>query len=121
MADSNTPSTLSYKLNEDAPLSFDQFYLIIRSLHMYKVKKITPLPDYNTVKVELLYNASMKNVRAKLGNVPATVDKQNPNILDEEIGTLDALRATFNFGTTLEEEELEVPKPNKKRCYKRVS
>lgn len=114
-------STLIYKLNDEAPLNFNQFYLIVRALHTYKVKEFTPEEANRIVKVELQYNASMKNVRAKLGNVPATVNKQNPFVTTSELSELEALRATFGFGGQLEEEEPETPRPTKKRCYKKVS
>lgn len=111
--------TLIYKLNDEAPITFDQFHLIIRALHVYKVVSIKPSPDEKIVIVTLGYNCSMKTVRTKLGNVPATVTKQNPFISNSEISELEALRATFGFGTTTEEEESETPRPAKKPRYKK--
>lgn len=113
-------SSLIYSLEEDAPLTFDQFHLIVRSLHSYKVKQFKPDPCNRTVTVDLLYNASMKNVRAKLGSVPATVNKANPHLNPSELYDLEALRSTFGFGNNSQEEEPETPVPAKKRKYKKV-
>lgn len=122
----NTDScTLIYQLARDeegvSHLTFDQLYLIVRSLHTYKVKDIVKDTDSQTIKVFLNYNASMKNVRTKLGNVPALVCKQNPLIETRELSELESLRAAFGFGGPIEEEECETSKPAKKRCYKKVS
>lgn len=111
--------TLIYALNEDAKITLDQFYLIVRALHVYKVKKITKIEEEKIVKVELDYNCSMRTVRSKLGNVPGTVTKQNPNISNDEITELEKLRAQFGFGLTTEEEEFEAPRPAKKPRYKK--
>lgn len=113
-------STLIYKLNDEAPITFNQFYLIVRALHTYKVETFTPDEENKIVTVKLAYNASMKNVRAKLGSVPATVTKANPFIQNSELSELESLRSTFQFGATAEEEESDTPRPNKKRCYKKV-
>lgn len=113
--------TLIYKLNDDAPVTFKQFSLVVRSLHQFRVEKIEPKEEDKTVIVKLQYNASMKNVRAKLGGFPATVNKQNPFIELSELGELETLRSTFNFGELAEEEEVEAPRPVKKRKYAKVS
>lgn len=118
--DSNS-CTLIYSLDPGAPITFDQFTLIVRSLHSYKVKYFKTYLESNIIEVKLDYNASMKNVRAKLGNVPGTVIKANPYIQTNEISELESLRSTFRFGNEAAEEEPEVPVAPKKRKYKKVS
>lgn len=113
-------STLIYTLNENSDLAFSDFALIIKSLHSYKVNNIEESPDYNQVIVKLQYNASMKNVRHRLGNVPATVRKCNPFIKPTELSAVESLRTRFGFGAALEEEEPETPEPAKKRRYKKM-
>lgn len=114
-------SVLIYHLNDDAPVTFEQFSLVVRSLHQYKVEAIVASAETKTVEVKLYYNASMKNVRAKLGKFPATVNKQNPFVKPEEMSELEALRSTFDFGQLAEEEEYDAPQPIKKRKYAKVS
>lgn len=113
--------TLRYVLHSDAPITFDQFSLIVRSLHSYKVQYFKTYPDVKSVEVKLDYNASMKNVRAKLGELPASVFKSNPYVASEEITQLENLRSTFKFGINTEEEEPEISTVPKKRKYKKVS
>lgn len=117
-----TESSLVYTLNSDQTnLNFCDFVLIVKSLHSFRVKNIIPNPTTNTVLVQLEYNCSMKNVKSKLGNLPATVHKVNPNISLDELPTLEALRSKFRFGVETTEEECNVPEPAKKRKYKSVS
>lgn len=117
----NDSCVLRYILNLDAPITFDQFSLIVRSLHSYKVQYFKTYPESNAVEVKLDYNASMKNVRAKLGELPVSVVKSNPYIASEEITELENLRSTFKFGVQFEEEEPEISNVPKKRKYKKVS
>lgn len=111
--------TLIYALNDDANITLEQFYLIVRSLHTYKVRKITKKESERVIEVELDYNCSMKTVRNKLGNVPGTVTKQNPYIESTEVSELEKLRAQLGFGLPVEEEEYETPRPVKKPRYKK--
>lgn len=113
--------TLVYRNNPDSPLNFKQFSLVVRSLHQFRVESIEPRETENSVIVKLQYNASMKNVRAKLGNLPITVNKQNPFVDISELSDLEAIRSAFNFGELPEEEEVEAPRPTKKRKYAKVS
>lgn len=113
-------SSLIYTLN-DSSLDFQEFALVIRDLHSYKVKGFEDNSDGNQVVVHLLYNASMKNVRSKLGNLPVTVNKCNPFVAPHELKTIEALRTKYKFGNPTTEEETEAPGPTKKRCYKKVS
>lgn len=106
---------------EGRELTFTEFALIIRDLHSYKVKSFEDNSDGDQVVVHLLYNASMKNVRQRLGTVPATVRKCNPFIQPHELRTVESLRTRYKFGNKVEEEEPETPEPAKKRRYKKVS
>lgn len=117
MSHASEPCTLIYHLNEGAPITPEQFLLIVKSLHSYKVEKVKLDECSRSVTVKLNYNASMKNVRAKLGNVPATIIKQNPLIKPAELNELESLRASFGFGGPIDEEEYETPGPNKKRRH----
>lgn len=105
---------------DGSSLSFHEFSLIIKDLHSYKVKGFEENPEGEQMIVHLCYNASMKNVRQRLGNLPVTVRKINPFIRPEEIRTVETLRRRFKFGNITEEEEPETPKPAKKRCYKKM-
>lgn len=111
-------STLVYQCYDDS-LPFNHFSLIIRSLHSYKVKSVTSDEPNRSVTVELDYNASIKNVREKLGGVPATVNKKNPYVENCELTQLELLRATYSFGGPSTAEESEAPNPAKKRKYKK--
>lgn len=111
--------TLIYALNSNATITFNQFYLIVRSLHVYKVKNIIKKEDQGVIEVTLDYNCSMKTVRAKLGNVPGTVTKQNPFVSSAEVNELEKLRAELGFGLSTEEEEYETSRPAKKPRFKK--
>lgn len=108
-------STLIYSLNPDADLTFDQFSLIVRSLHSYKVENIENLPDSKCIIIYLSYNASMKNVRHRLGSVPCTVRKCNPFVKPEELNDVEALRNKYGFGSAVDDEEEQAQWPAKKR------
>lgn len=112
-------SSLIYTL-ESNDLCFTEFALIIRDLHCFKVKAFEDNSDGNQVVVHLLYNASMKNVRAKLGDLPVSVTKCNPFIQPDQIKTVEKLRLKYKFGNLPEEEEPEAPVTNKKRKYAKV-
>lgn len=114
-----TASSLIYTLNSDQnDLSFDEFVIVVKSLHSFRVQEITPDPINKSVIVKLNYNCSMKNVRAKAGNLPVTVFKVNPNIAPAELSTLETLRNKFRFGVETTEEEHNLPEPPKKRKHK---
>lgn len=111
-------STLVYELDEQQKvLTFDEFFLIIRSLHSYRVTSIKPDREAGNVTVELGYVCSIKNVRSKLGVLPVKVSKLNPNLDISELPLLSELRRKFGFGQ-VEAEESPAPKPAKKRSYK---
>nr|WGZ60557.1 NS3 [Densovirinae sp.]WGZ60561.1 NS3 [Densovirinae sp.] len=117
MCNTNETSTLMYQLVDESLLAFNDFNLIVRSLHSYRVNKITPQPDSLSMVVELGYVCSLKNVASKLGSLPVTVTKLNQNVGLDELDHLAALKRQFNFGTS-ETEEGETSKPAKKRKYK---
>lgn len=123
--DAATSSSLVYTLDplNAAKLEFADFYLIIRSLHTFKVSKISPDEAAGTVIVDLGYNASIKNVRAKLGGAAAAISvaKANPNVAPTELGRLAQLKSLFNFGGPIAEDEDETSQPSKKRKYKASS
>lgn len=116
--DVNGSSILVYELDEQQHLiSFEEFYLIVRSLHSYRVIEIIKREAERKIIVKLGYIASLKNVRAKTGTVPCTVTKLNPNVGLSELDELAQLRSRFGFGQA-EEEEITAPKPAKKPRYK---
>lgn len=113
--------TLIYTLIDSTVITFSEFYLIVRGLHSWKVKKFEPKEAESSVYVYLDYNASLKNVRAKLGTLPVVVNKQNPFVDTSELSDLSTLRAKFGFGRPTEEEEPETPVAGKKRKYQKKS
>lgn len=113
-------STLIYSLAEEAPITFDQFNLIIRSLHGYKVDKIIPDKTTSTTSVGLHYFASVTNARKKLGPKLAEfigIERVSENVKTCELQDLQRLRALYQFGGPIEEDEPATRKPNKKRRY----
>lgn len=94
------PCTLVYTLLDSNELPYDDFYLIVRSLHSYMVEKIIPHPDANNVHVKLQYQASVANAEAKLGDLSSlvSVTKLSSFIKDTEISHLEQLRRRFNIG-----------------------
>lgn len=109
------PSTLVYTLLNTKKLPFDHFSLIIRSLHSYMVDAIIPSSEENCVRVKLLYQASVKNARAKLGKLSkfVTVHKMSQFIEDKELPLLDKLKSEFGFGVA-DDEAKTTSKSNKK-------
>lgn len=114
-------SILAYQMVENDIITFEDFELIIRGLHSYKVLKIEPQPEENAVLVTLDYIANIKNVRGKLGSLPATVSKLNPNLPVSEIGKYNKFKEMFGLGSTVEPEESQAPGKSKKRKYKESS
>lgn len=111
-------SSLVYTLDaKQKALSFNEFILIIKSLHGFRLVDLQPNPENQSVVVKLGYNCSMKNVRARLGSVPATVFKVNPNIAIDQLSALESLRNKFGFGGEITQEENQLPEPSKKRKH----
>lgn len=115
----NETSTLIYSLTDDEVLPFDKFKLVVRALHSFRVNHIIDHPESKTVEVQLGYVCSLKNVRSKLGTIPATVAKLNPNLEISQLDEVAELQRRFGFGAA-EEEEGQASKPAKKRRYKEV-
>lgn len=113
-------STLIYTLHEGAPITFDNFYLIIRSLHGFKVDAITPSPETSTITVSVFFYANVQNARKKLGGLSEFIDvsRISEQIKPHELSDLAKLRALYKFGSGADEEESSSSKQNKKRKYK---
>lgn len=107
-----------YTLCSKSKLPFDQFSLIVRSLHTYMVEDITPFADRNCVHVKLQYQASIKNATAKLGKLAAEINitKLSSFVSETEISLLADLRAKYGFGTT---DDCETAKGGKSKPGKR--
>lgn len=94
------PSTLVYTLTDTRFLSFQQFYLIVRGLHIINVENITPFPEKNSVHVKLRYQASVANAQKKLGSLAnyVIISKLSNFVNECEYAELNALRAHFGIG-----------------------
>lgn len=94
------PSTLVYTLFDESAISYDDFYLVIRSLHSYMVESINPNPEAKSVQVRLKYQASVENAQAKLGKLQfyCTVSKLSNFVADDELSRLGQLTAMFGIG-----------------------
>lgn len=116
----DTHSSLVYTIKDKKAITFDEFLVAVKHLHSFKVISIDPDIETNSITVNLGYNCSMKNVRAKLGRLPVSVVKLNPQLKPSELGTLQSLCNKFGFGGEIEEEADPVPEPPKKRTNKGV-
>lgn len=94
------PCTLVYTLLDTNELSFDDFSLIIRSLHTYMVETVVPNPEMNNVHVKLNYQASLGNAIAKLGSLQSSigVTKLSSFVNESEFSRLESLRRKFGIG-----------------------
>lgn len=94
------PCTLVYTLLDTSTIPFDDFHLIVRSLHSFMVDDIIPHPESSNVHVKLQYQASVANAEAKLGDLAAlvSVTKLSSFIKDSEISRLEQLKRRFNIG-----------------------
>lgn len=94
------PCTLVYTLVNPNIISFDDFCLIIRSLHSYMVQAITPNASMNNIHVKLGYQASIANAQAKLGMLKTAVlvTKLGSYIDVSELSRLESLRQTYGIG-----------------------
>lgn len=94
------PCTLVYTLLDDSQLNFDDFSLIIRSLHSFMVDTIVPNPDMNNVHVKLNYQASMDKAQQKLGKLRSIVGvaKLSSHVKENEFSRLEMLRRQFGIG-----------------------
>lgn len=103
------PSTLVYTLLDANELPFEQFSLIVRSLHTYMVEDIVQYPDSKTIHVKLGFQASVANACKKLGNLDQVIaiTKLSSFVTDNELPLLDQLKRKYGFG--LPNEETETP------------
>lgn len=94
------PCTLVYTLLDSNILSFDDFSLIIRSLHSYMVESIIPNAEKMNVHVKLNYQASVKNSSIKLGTLQnvIAVSKLSNYVQESEFSKLEQLRRQFGLG-----------------------
>lgn len=112
-------TTLVYTLTNPEELPFADFELIIRSIHGFKVKSITPCKETSTVTVSVNYPANMRNARQRLGSATKYISVQriNANVQPCELSRLEHLRSKFGFGNSTEPEEPETSRPRKKTRY----
>lgn len=98
---SHEPCTLVYTLLDSNAISFEDFSLIVRSLHSYMVDSIKPNPEQLNVHVKLNYQASLVNATAKLGDLQQYVGltKLSSFVQDSELTRLEMLRKQFNICT----------------------
>lgn len=106
------PCTLVYTLIDDNSINFDDFALIVRSLHTYMVESITPNKDMHNVHVKLNYQASVANAISKLGFLQdaIAVTKLSSFVDESEFSRLDNLRRRFGIGMP-ESTQTGIPQP----------
>lgn len=117
------PSTLVYTLVNPAVITFDEFSLVVRSLHSYMVEDITSYRDSNTVHVKLGFQASVANATKKLGTLESAIaiTKLSTYVTDKELPLLDTLKRRFGFGVLNDEPEPAVPQaPVQPRTFQRT-
>lgn len=112
-------SSLSYTLLEGAPIKWEQFDLVIRSLHSYKLISFDKDEESKTITVTVAYFANANNARRRLGKLSnyVGVSRESCNVQKDELQTLQQLRREFGFGKTDDDEECTSSKPAKKRRY----
>nr|QTE03844.1 MAG: hypothetical protein [Passer montanus parvoviridae sp.] len=93
------PCTLVYTLLDPTVLPFDDFSLLIRSLHTYMVDSITPNPNQNNVHVKLNYQASTVNAQKKLGSLAdfVHISKLSSFVKETEFSRLAELQKQFGI------------------------
>lgn len=92
--------TLVYTLLDDSVISFDDFFLLVRSLHSYLVDEFIPNKAMKNVHVKLGYQASINNARNKLGLTLQNVigiTKLSNHIKESEFSRLELLRCQFGL------------------------
>nr|DAC81437.1 TPA_asm: hypothetical protein [False wolf spider monodnaparvovirus] len=113
-------STLIYTLLPDAPITFKEFFLIIRSLHGFKLDFIKEEEACKTVTVGLHFFANVGNARKKLGGAAEFIEvsRISDNVEKCELQDLAKLRSIYKFGSNVDDEEPGPSSKNKKRKYK---
>lgn len=99
MAKETSPCTLVYTLNDLSAMSFDDFSIVVRSLHSFNVDSFTPRPENNAMNVRLNYQASIANIKAKMGDLNDIISVFKLSYVKEnELSRLAELRSRYNFG-----------------------
>lgn len=115
------PCTLVYTLLTNEFLDFEDFYLLVRSLHTFMVEAVTPNPELQNVHVRLNYQASIANAIAKLGDLQGiiSVTKLSAFVQESELSRLEDIKRRFNIGPGAAETEQPPPVAPKKTYKKR--
>lgn len=110
------PCTLVYTLLDPSMINFDDFCLIVRSLHTFMVDDIIPFPAKQNVHVKLNYQASITNATQKLGALQHAVGitKLSAYIKEDEFSHLEQLRRQFGIGSSTDEEPIAEPAPTRR-------
>lgn len=120
------PCTLVYTLLNDQIINFNDFHLIVRSLHSYMVDSIVPNPELKNVHVKLNYQASIANATSKLGALQSAVavSKLSSFVKENEFSHLEHLRRRFGIGSSADGQPAPGPsrstRPRGKRNYQRA-
>lgn len=111
------PCTLVYTLLDDNTISFEDFELIVRSLHSYMVDSITPNKPMRNVHVKLNYQASTINAQNKLGILQScvAVTKLSNFVQESEFSKLEQFKRQFNIGGSQD----DFPSPSPQRQQRR--
>lgn len=106
------PCTLVYTLLNPKKLNFDDFSLIVRSLHSYMVESVTPNPEMQNIHVRLNYQASVQNAINKLGKLRNVicVSKLNVHIKEHEFARLEQLRQKYGLNAGFGDDSCQ-PRP----------
>lgn len=91
--------TLVYTLLDDSVLNFNDFSLIVRSLHSFMVEDIKENAAMKNVHVKLGYQASVINAQNKLGALKNCIgiSKLSSHVKECELSRLDQLRKQFGL------------------------
>lgn len=102
--------TLVYTLLDPEYLSFEDFSLIVRSLHSYMVEDIKENPAMNNIQIKLGYQASLVNANNKLGALRNAIgiSKLSSHIKENEFSRLEQLRQ--QYGLTYQVDEAPRPR-----------
>lgn len=107
--------TLVYTLLNPDVLNFNDFNLIIRSLHSFMVEDIIPHEAVNNVHVKLGYQASVINAQRKLGKKLCNVigvSKLSSHIKESEFSRLEQLRRKYGLDCQSDEQPGYKPSRN---------
>lgn len=96
------PCTLVYTLLNPKKLKFEDFSLIVRSLHNYQVESIIPNAEMNNVHVKLNYQASITNAANKLGALRPIIgiSKLSNFVKESEYTRLEQLRLKYGIASS---------------------